>query len=98
MTSAVHKGHTLTELVVTLAILGILFGIIAVSVRARPSPNEEKSFASIAAEARRHAIRSGHSVTVRDSSSGRELTAFADGRVVTSAKLMAEMSGAANAR
>jgi prepilin-type N-terminal cleavage/methylation domain-containing protein len=77
-------GSTLVELLVVLAILGIIVGITGLSFRGevhRASPNLVESRVS---NARREALRSGHSVTVTVMQG--ELVAVAtahpDGRVV----------------
>jgi prepilin-type N-terminal cleavage/methylation domain-containing protein len=60
----VRRGATLVELMVTVAVLGLLAGLAAVSVQAlRPPETTERDDAL--AEARARAVRTGQPVRVR---------------------------------
>ena len=76
-------GSTLIELVVVLAILGIMASVVALSFRGAGEREKDTPKLRIAA-ARREALEKRHAVTVSIAvgDSLRELTAFPDGRVV----------------
>lgn len=90
-------GVTLLELVVVLALLGIMAGVVGLSLRsAKPVPRMDVASLA-AARARDSAVRSGRAVTVvitRDSQIF-DATAFPDGRVVAAKRLSIDLlSGA----
>jgi prepilin-type N-terminal cleavage/methylation domain-containing protein len=76
-------GSTLIELIVVLAIMGIMAGVVALSFRGAGEREKDTPKTRIAA-ARREALEKRHavSVTIAVGDSLRELTAFPDGRVV----------------
>jgi prepilin-type N-terminal cleavage/methylation domain-containing protein len=78
-------GSTLIELVVVLAILGIVAGVVGLSFRGAGEHERDTPRARIAA-ARRQALEQRHAVTVTVTIAAdgatREMTAFPDGRVV----------------
>lgn len=95
-----HRGVTLVELVVVLALLGIMSGVVGLSLRsARPVPTQNVALLA-AARARDLALRLGRSVTIviaRDSQSF-DVTALPDGRVVAAKSLTIDpLTGASDA-
>jgi prepilin-type N-terminal cleavage/methylation domain-containing protein len=93
MTASV-RGNTLVELLVVLAVLGIIAGVTGLTFgRAlhRTSPNASDA---VIADARRQALRSGRSVTVAISRGDTQLaaTAHPDGRVVADSLLAIDPS------
>lgn len=83
------KGSTLVELLVVLAIFGVVAGVTGLTFRAEPrSPRVDDAAARVTA-ARREAIHSGRSVTVVVASHNGVVvaTAHADGSVVADSAL-----------
>jgi prepilin-type N-terminal cleavage/methylation domain-containing protein len=78
-----RAGSTLLELVVVLAILGIVAGVVGLSFRGAGQRDADTPRLRIAA-ARRQALEQRHAVTLYlgAGDSLRALTAFPDGRVV----------------
>ena len=83
------KGNTLVELLVVLAILGVIAGVAGLSFRAQPTRLEVDTAVAQVAAARRDAIRTGRSVTVAVLREGHVgvATAHADGSVVADSAL-----------
>jgi prepilin-type N-terminal cleavage/methylation domain-containing protein len=83
------EGNTLVELLVVLAILGVVAGVAGLSSRADPTPAAIDAAGAQVAAARREAIRAGRSVTVVVSRDGHVsvATAHADGSVVADSAL-----------
>ena len=83
------KGNTLVELLVVLAILGVVAGVAGLSFRAEPTPAAIDAAGAQVAAARREAIRTGRPVTVIVSREGHVsvATAHADGSVVADSAL-----------
>ena len=83
-TRTVARGTTLVELMVTLALLGILSAVGTMQLRSLPAPSTEDP-ASVLRAVRRTALATGRVVTgrvvVRDSSF--EFAAYPDGSVVS---------------
>ena len=95
-----HRGVTLMELVVVLALLGIMSGVVGLSLRsARPVPTPNVALLA-ATRARESAVRLGRAVTVvvpHDSQSF-DLTALPDGRVIATKSLAIDpLTGAPDA-
>jgi prepilin-type N-terminal cleavage/methylation domain-containing protein len=85
-----RRGMTLMEVVVTLSVLGVLFGLVAVSTVVLEPPTEAAAPRRIA-EARREAIRTGAPVTIAFDSAV-QVTLYPDGSA-TPARV-ADSSGA----
>jgi prepilin-type N-terminal cleavage/methylation domain-containing protein len=83
------KGNTLVELIVVLAILGVIAGVTGLSFRPEPRGLEVDTTVAQVAAARREAIRAGRSVTVAVFREGHVsvATAHADGSVVADSAL-----------
>jgi prepilin-type N-terminal cleavage/methylation domain-containing protein len=83
------RGSTLVELLVVLAILGVVAGVAGPSFRAEPRRTEIDEVEARVAAARRDAIRSGRSVTVIVFRDGQVMmaTAHADGSIVADSAL-----------
>lgn len=81
----VRRGVTLIELLVTLAILGLVAGVAGLSLGATPVPVPLDARRARIADARDAALRTGHPVTViiADSDAVVYVTALPDGRVLT---------------
>jgi prepilin-type N-terminal cleavage/methylation domain-containing protein len=81
----VRGGVTLIELLVTLAILGLVAGVAGLSLGATPVPVRLDARRAHLADARDAALRTGHPVTViiADSGAVAYVTALPDGRVLT---------------
>ncbi|HWG53380.1 MAG TPA: prepilin-type N-terminal cleavage/methylation domain-containing protein [Gemmatimonadaceae bacterium] len=79
------RGVTLLELLVTLALLGLIAGVTGLSLRATPTSTPLTPTAARVAAARDAALRSGHPVTemLRESTFVHSVTALPDGRVLT---------------
>jgi prepilin-type N-terminal cleavage/methylation domain-containing protein len=88
MTASV-RGNTLVELLVVLAVLGIIAGVTGLTFGRAPLRNPPDAADATIADARRQALRSGRSVTVTISSGDTLLaaTAHPDGRVVADSLL-----------
>lgn len=80
-----RRGVTLIELLVTLAILGLVAGVAGLSLGATPAPVPLDARRAHLADARDAALRTGHPVTViiADSGAVAYVTALPDGRVLT---------------
>lgn len=88
MTASRRSGVTLIELLVTVAVLGILSGVAAPALL-RPVAPDSTSPAFIAEQLRRAALRDGtekSAVVTRDSASA-VLTAYPDGSLVADSGL-----------
>jgi prepilin-type N-terminal cleavage/methylation domain-containing protein len=83
------KGHTLLELLIVLAILGVVAGVTGLAFRRPTAPTPVDSVDARIADARRDAIRSGHSVTITAVHAGLPMavTAHPDGRVIADTAL-----------
>lgn len=83
------NGTTLVELLVVLAILGVIAGVAGLSFRAEPKSVPVDAARAQVAAARREAIRTGRSVTVVVPAEGQVsvATAHADGSVVADSAL-----------
>ena len=94
------KGTTLVELLVVLAILGVIAGVAGLSFRAEPRRLEVDTAVAQVAAARREAIRTGRSVTVAVFREGHVsvATAHADGSVVADSALSIDRFTGARAR
>jgi prepilin-type N-terminal cleavage/methylation domain-containing protein len=79
------SGNTLVELLVVLAVLGVLAGVTGLAFRRMPDRRLLESAEARIAAARRQAIEGGRSVTVTVIRDGNAFvaTASADGSVVT---------------
>ncbi|HEY7879189.1 MAG TPA: prepilin-type N-terminal cleavage/methylation domain-containing protein [Gemmatimonadaceae bacterium] len=80
----IPRGVTLMELIIVLALLGIMAGVVGLTLHsARPVPGGNPALAAVAA-ARDSAIRTGLTVVMTVHGDGSPLwaTAFPDGRVV----------------
>jgi prepilin-type N-terminal cleavage/methylation domain-containing protein len=97
---AVSNGATLIELLVVLVMIGIMAGVVGLTIHnAQPVPAVDPILAEIIA-ARDSAIRSGHTVTVHVDRAGsdRVETAYPDGRVIAEGSVGIDpLSGAINA-
>lgn len=90
--SRTRDGVTLIELIVVLAVLGILAGLTTVGFRAeRPV---ERSLAARIAAARRDAVQTGRPVSfvLDDSGSPHAIRALPDGRVLADVDLGVDMT------
>lgn len=83
------RGNTLLELLVVLAILGVLAGVTGVAFRETRDADVIDPTRSRVAEARREAIRAGRAITVTVVRQGRLVaaTAHPDGSVVADTSL-----------
>lgn len=88
----VHPGVTLIELIVTLALLGILTGVVGLAVGGAWSVRTADGPTAKLAEARRDALRSGRAVSITAVVSGASYsaTAFPDGSVAADSVFFAE--------
>jgi prepilin-type N-terminal cleavage/methylation domain-containing protein len=79
-----RSGHTLAELLVVLAILGMLAGIAVLSVRGASAIPESDAWEQAIRAAHRRSLASGRPITIVDTAGAvpRAATAFPDGRVV----------------
>jgi prepilin-type N-terminal cleavage/methylation domain-containing protein len=75
------RGSTLIELVVVLAILGLLLGVSALGLWSLRHTPEDERLARIAS-ARREALQRGSVVTIGADDSGRVLRFLPDGRAI----------------
>ncbi|HEY7877802.1 MAG TPA: prepilin-type N-terminal cleavage/methylation domain-containing protein [Gemmatimonadaceae bacterium] len=82
------RGVTLVELLVVLVLLGIMAGVVGLTLQtAQPVVAIDPIYARVAA-ARDSAIRSGHSVTVHLTTiDATDATAYPDGRVIATRTL-----------
>jgi prepilin-type N-terminal cleavage/methylation domain-containing protein len=94
------RGLTLVEMLVVLALLGVVASIAAVALPPVAAPPASTALDSLAT-ARRTAITSGRPVTVVlsfDSGPARRVTAFPDGRVVADSDVPVDLfTGRVNA-
>ena len=103
MTSHARAGFTLVELVIVVAILGVVASVggLAFARLARADQSAPDTMARMR-EARRDALRRGMAVTMTDSAPGRapwHATAYPDGRVVADSALGIDvLTGAAAER
>lgn len=76
------RGLTLVEMLVVLAILGLMAGVVAVRLEFRPAPPRE---GTVTGDARRRAIGEARPVSVLVTAAGRvtTVTALPDGRVLS---------------
>jgi prepilin-type N-terminal cleavage/methylation domain-containing protein len=83
------RGNTLVELLVVLAVLGIIAGVAGLTFGRARQPISPNAAEATIAEARRQALRSGRSVTVTIPSGDTLLaaTAHPDGHVVADSLL-----------
>ncbi len=86
-----RAGVTLVELIVVIAMLGVIAGVTGVAfTRARPVRSIDAN-AAIVAAARDSALRTGRAVTLQVSALGArrsaEFTAYPDGRVIADSSL-----------
>lgn len=87
MRESTRGGVTLLELMVVLVLLGVLAGVVGLTLHTAPgAPAVDPVSATILA-ARDSAVQTGHPVTVAIVVSGsvRDATALPDGRVITDA-------------
>lgn len=84
MMTARRTGNTLVELLVVLAVLGVMAGVTGLSFRGVAEPNVADEAVTRIANARREAIRSGKSISLVVWGPGEPMaaTAHPDGRVV----------------
>lgn len=94
------RGVTLVELLVVLVLLGLVAGVVGLTIEtAKPIPVTDPSLAAIAA-ARDSAIRTGRTVSIELSvnDAQREITASPDGRVLADTAFgINPLTGARNA-
>jgi prepilin-type N-terminal cleavage/methylation domain-containing protein len=84
-----RHGVTLVEMVVVLALLGVISGVVAVQLN-RAQPASAHSLVDVVATLRRQALAGGSAQTIvirLDSTGAHQLTAFPDGRVVADGAL-----------
>ncbi|HET7586179.1 MAG TPA: prepilin-type N-terminal cleavage/methylation domain-containing protein [Gemmatimonadaceae bacterium] len=84
MGAGVRSGVTLIELIVVLAILGVMAGVVGVAVRGAGEVREVDARMARIQAARSEAIRTGHPVTISIIAAdvARAATAMPDGSVV----------------
>ena len=85
-------GITLVELVVVIAILGIVAGISGLSIAHVPEPAAVSPALARISEARRAALRSGRrvTVTIEIDGSARSVTALPDGGIVADSAIFVD--------
>ncbi|HEX2778578.1 MAG TPA: prepilin-type N-terminal cleavage/methylation domain-containing protein [Gemmatimonadaceae bacterium] len=83
-----RSGTTVVELLVVLAILGVVAGVTAVAIHT-PRPAAAGGAAATLVDARECAVRTGRTVTVivADSADVRAATAYPDGRLIVDDRL-----------
>jgi prepilin-type N-terminal cleavage/methylation domain-containing protein len=87
-----RRGTTLVELLIVLALLGVLAGVVGLSMHRTPVlPRLSETQAAIGAT-RRAVIRSGHTVT-QPLPDGGWVTAYPDGSVITTAPSVEPLTG-----
>ena len=94
------KGHTLLELLIVLAILGVVAGVTGLGFRRPADSTLVDSVDARIADARRDAIRSGQSVSVIVMHAGVPVavTAHPDGRVIADTTLAIDQLSGRRAR
>jgi len=84
-----RRGVTLIELLVVLVLLGILSGVVVMSITTTEPPAQSKAIAEVR-DARERALRSGRPVAITlrdDSGSARPMVALPDGSVIADSAL-----------
>lgn len=81
------QGVTLVELMVVLVLLGVLAGVVGLTLTAAPHPSAVDAATAAILAARDSAVRSGRAVTISVvvSEHVHDATALPDGRVITDA-------------
>ncbi|HET7584025.1 MAG TPA: prepilin-type N-terminal cleavage/methylation domain-containing protein [Gemmatimonadaceae bacterium] len=84
MRAGVRSGVTLIELIVVLAILGVMAGVVGVAVRGAGEVREADARMAQIQAARSEAIRTGHPIriTIRVGGLSYAVSALPDGRVI----------------
>jgi prepilin-type N-terminal cleavage/methylation domain-containing protein len=93
------RGVTLMELLVVIVLMGLLAGVVGLTMNSTPGTAALDPSTARVMAARDSALRSGHPVTIRIAMEGsaRYATAFPDGRVLTDAPLRIDaLSGSAS--
>lgn len=87
-------GTTLVELIVALAILGVMAAVTAVALREAPSPTPADLRAERITRARHEALEQGHRVSLRWMEDGvvHHATALPDGRVLADSGIAVDAS------
>lgn len=87
--SGARSGVTLFELMVVILLLGLLSGVVGLTMGSTPRVPSLDSTTVAVLQARDSALRTGHPVTIAFSHEGRPLraTAYPDGRVITNAPI-----------
>ena|ERR1700722_14733083 len=90
MLATTRSGVTLVELIVALALLGLLAAVVGISIPRTPTPVVEDHAARTIAAARQTAIASGHTTTVAVTINGapHSVTALPDGLIIADSSLM----------
>ena len=88
-----RSGVTLMELLVVLAILATIAAVTGLAARRLPAAAGKPDLETVIAQARGQAVQNGHSVTIVADSTGREITAFADGSVASDVPFVDPLSG-----
>jgi len=100
-TCAVARGVTLVELLVVILLLGLLSGVVGLTLGSAPHARALDPATVAVLQARDSALRTGHPVTIPLFVDGRahRTTAYPDGRVLTDAPVgivdVDELSGSA---
>jgi general secretion pathway protein H len=84
-----RRGVTLVELMVVILLLGLLSGVVGLSMGSRPRvPSLDPATVAVL-QARDSALRTGHPVTIAFSHEGsaHHATAYPDGRVISDATI-----------
>lgn len=84
-----RRGSTLVELIVVLALLGVMSAVTVLALRSAPVARADDSGMQQLMGARREAVRHGRRVTIelKVGSTRYSATAHPDGRVITTAPL-----------
>src|SRR5690242_17553113 len=82
-----RQGVTLIELMVVILLLGLLAGVVGLTMGSTPSVGSLDPTTVAVLQARDSALRTGHPVTIAfsDEGSAHHATAYPDGRVITDA-------------